>query len=144
MNEEAYSFTRHNRSQRTVTTLIAVYAFLIGLVIVFQAAWWLMLFFALPTLPTLWDLWANTSAGLTIENGTLSWFSGKRTASMQLAEIDYARFDTRWDFSVRVTLYPHTGKTVRLPYETLPPHKLFEDVLTERGIRVERHHFTVL
>ena len=58
-------------------------------------------------------------------------------------DIDRFRFDTRWDFSVRVSIVLHSGKRIRLPDESLPPHRDLETLLNQAGIRVERHHFTV-
>lgn len=139
-----YSFERHQRQPRTVTILIAFYAGLIALVILFDAAWWLMLLFAVFTLPTVWDLVTNATAGLTLDDQRLRWFSGKRTAEVELSEIDYLRFDTRWDFSIRVTIYLTSGKKLRLPYDALPPHRTLEETLQTHGLRVERHHFTIL
>ncbi|GAB5436520.1 hypothetical protein [Falsiruegeria mediterranea] len=141
---EPYSFERHQRQPRTVTILIAVYAGLIALIILFNAAWWIMAGLALFTLPTLWDLVNDAKAGLTLDNQALSWFSGRHSAEVRLDEIYYLRFDTRWDFSVRVTIYLTSDKRVRLPYDSLPPHRVFEDVLQAHGLRVERHHFTIL
>lgn len=139
-----YSFERQQRQPRTVMILIGFYAALIALIILFDAAWWLIAGFSLVTLPTLWDLFTNATAGLTLDAQRLSWFSGRRSAQIALDEIDYFRFDTRWDFSVRVTVYLKTGKRVRLPYDSLPPHQLLEDALQAHGLRVERHHFTIL
>ena len=141
---DAYSFERHQRQPKTVMILTAVYAGLVALVILFSATWWIVGGLALFTLPTLWDLTTDAKAGLTLEDRTLSWFSGRRTAQGHVSEIDYLRFDTRWDFSVRVTIYMTSGKRVRLPYDSLPPHRTFEGVLQAHGLRVERHHFTIL
>ncbi|MEX0320423.1 MAG: hypothetical protein AB3N21_20915 [Ruegeria sp.] len=140
---EPFRFTRHNRAPRTVAILILVYAALIAAIILFDAAWWLMALLALPTLPALWDLYADTSAGLSVEDGELRWFTGSRSGAVRLEEIEYMRFDTRWDFSVRVSACLHSGKRIRLPDEALPPHRAFEQTLTDLGLRVVRHHFRV-
>ena len=42
-----FKFTRQNRAPRTVGVLICVYAALLALVILFDAAWWLMALLAL-------------------------------------------------------------------------------------------------
>ncbi|WP_170466150.1 hypothetical protein [Ruegeria arenilitoris] len=136
-----FTFTRNNRAPRTVGVLISVYAALLALVIVFEAAWWLVTLLALPTLPALWDVAQNTSAGLSLNDSTLKWFTGSREAEIDCADIDYARFDTRWDFSVRVSLVLNSGKRIRLPDESTPHHRDFEQVLQQAGFRVERHHF---
>ncbi len=138
-----FTYTRHNRSPRSVAILILVYAALIALVILFDAVWWLVGLLALTTLPALWDILQDTSAGLTLDQNELSWFTGARQAKVTLADIDYVRFDTRWDFTVRVSLVLNTGKRIRLPDESTPPHTEFEPVLQQFGLRVERHHFRV-
>ena len=58
------------------------------------------------------------------------------------SNIDYVRFDTRWDFSVRVSVVLNSGKKIRLPDESTPPHKVLEPVFEQAGFRVDRHHFT--
>ncbi|WP_170422634.1 hypothetical protein [Ruegeria arenilitoris] len=136
-----FTFTRNNRAPRTVGVLICVYAALLALVIVFEAAWWLVALLALPTLPALWDVAQDTSAGLSLNDSTLKWFTGSREAEVDCADIDYVRFDTRWDFSVRVSLVLNSGKRIRLPDESTPHHRDFEQVLQQAGFRVERHHF---
>ncbi|MEX0305995.1 MAG: hypothetical protein AB3N12_01295 [Ruegeria sp.] len=138
-----YGFIRQNRSQRTVLILICIYAFLIGLMILFDAVWWLVALLALTTLPALWDVIKDTSAGMELTDDTLCWHTGQRQGELKLSEVDRFRFDTRWDFSVRVSAVLKSDKRVRLPDESLPPHKLFEDVLKQAGFAVERHHFGV-
>ncbi|TMV07944.1 hypothetical protein FGK63_10865 [Ruegeria sediminis] len=140
---EPYRFVRHNRAPRTVAILIAVYAALASLIILFDAAWWLVALLALATLPALWDVFTDTSAGLSIEDGELRWFTGKRSGRLALGEIEHMRFDTRWDLSVRVSACLDSGKRVRLPDEALPPHRQFEQVLSDCGLNVIRHHFRV-
>lgn len=140
---QPFEFTCHNRSQRTVVILICIYGVLIGLVIVLGAAWWLMALLALPTLPAVWDVARNTSAGMRLDGATLSWFTGNRQGKIPLSRIDRFRFDTRWDFTVRVSVILESGKRVRLPDESLPPHRDLEQRLHEVGFTVERHHFRV-
>ncbi len=140
---DSFDFTRHNRNPRTVTILICIYAALIGAVILIDAAWWLMAVLGLFTLPALWDLYADTSAGLSITEHKLEWFTGKRSADLDLDKIDHMRFDTRMDMSVRVTAVLHSGEKVRLPYEALPPHRRLETEFQNRDLRVIRHHFAL-
>ena len=139
-----YSFSRQGRSFRTALILSAIYIVCIAAIILIDAAWWLMLLFSLLTIPALWDLWGNPKSGLVLTQTELSWFTGRRQGSLNFSEIDRMRFDTRWDFSVRVTAILNTQKRVRLPYETLPPHHQFEAELQERDITVIRHHFVVI
>ncbi|MEM1004982.1 MAG: hypothetical protein AAF496_11320 [Pseudomonadota bacterium] len=138
-----YTFRRQNRNSRTVVILIAVYAALLTLIIVFDAAWWLVGLLSVATLPAVWDILQDSSAGMSMEADQIAWYSGKRQGHINLQEIDYFRFDTRWDFSVRVSMILTTGKRVRLPDESLPPHRTLEKILENAGFTVRRHHFTV-
>ena len=139
--DPAFTFTRHNRSQRTIVILICIYAVLIGMVIVFDAAWWIMALLALTTIPAVIDIARDTTAGIELGEEKLKWHSGSRQGQLNLAEIKRFRFDTRWDFSVRVSAILQSDKRVRLPDESLPSHREFEDVLKQAGFAVERHHF---
>lgn len=139
----SFSFTRQNRNPRVVILLICIYAVLIGLIIFLNAAWWLMALLALATLPAAWDVVKDTSAGVELTGEKLRWFTGQRSGELDLSEVDRFRFDTRWDFSVRVSAVLKSHKRVRLPDESLPPHKEFEDVLQQAEFTVERHHFRV-
>ena len=138
-----YAFTREARKLRTAIIVIGIYAALLAAFVLIDAAWWLMALLALPTLPALYDLWRNPSAGVRVSKDRLEWHTGTRNAALELTEIAYMRFDTRFDFSVRVTAILTNNKRVRLPDEALPAHKTFEAELTARGIRVNRHHFVV-
>ncbi len=136
-------FERRSRSQRMLLILVAVYGGLIALVVTVDAAGWLMALLALPTLPALYDVLKDTRAGLRLSQERLDWYTGKRQGALYLNEIEHMRFDTRWDFSIRVTAYLIGDKKLRLPYEAIPPHRAFEAALTARGVAVKRHHFTV-
>lgn len=136
-------FARQGRTPRLLAILIGVYGVLLAAIIVIDAAWWLVAALALLTLPALWDLWRNPGAGLRLGDGRLDWYSGTHHATLELHDIDHMRFDTRWDFSVRVTAVLGNGKRVRLPDESLPPHQPFEAGLIAHGVAVQRHHFTV-
>lgn len=140
---EPFVYESQGRNQRTIVVVILVYTALIALVLLFGAALWLMALLAVVTLPALWDLYANPSAGLRLDDDRLSWHSGRRQADIPLSEIDHMRFDTRLDFSVRVSAVLHTTKRVRLPYEALPSHKTLESAFHDRGVPVKRHHFSL-
>jgi len=136
-----FEFTRHGRSPRTVAILIVIYGLLLSAVCLIDAAWWIMFGLALLTLPALWDLYRNPSAGVRLNDDRLNWHSGRRIGELELIEIDHMRFDTRWDFSVRVSAVLNAKKRVHLPFETVPPHREFEAALQARGIEVKRNHF---
>lgn len=139
---EAFTFTRQGRSRHTLGVLIAIYAGLVGLVILVDAAPWIMALLALLTLPALWDVYRNPSAGVRLDDTRLTWHSGRRQGALALSEIDHMRFDTRWDFSVRVSAVLTGKKRVHLPFESLPPHRDFEAAFEARGIAVKRSHFS--
>lgn len=143
MPGDGYSFSRQGRSPRVLGVLICVYAVLLAAVLFLDAAWWLMALLALPTLPALHDLYRNPEAGLELDAKTLSWRSGRRSGTLALSEIARLRLDTRWDFSVRATAVLTSGRRIRLPDESLPPHRILEAEFLARGVQVERHHFTV-
>ena len=61
-----------------------------------------------------------------------------------LATIDHVLFETRLDFSVRVTIVRPDGKKLRIPPDTLPHHKDLEAELDARGVTTKRRHFTLI
>lgn len=134
-------YVRHARSPRNIAIVFAVWAGLAALVLLFDAAWWLMAIFVLPTLPLIWEIASDRQSGLEMDDTRLNWFSGRMSGTTDLNEIEQIRMDTRWDFSVRTTLCLRSGQRVRLPQECTPPHRAFEEVLKERGLAVIRHHF---
>ncbi|WP_209504495.1 MULTISPECIES: hypothetical protein [unclassified Ruegeria] len=138
-----YSFTRRNRNSRTLIILASVYMALLALVILFDAAWWIVGLLSLATLPAIWDVIQNTSAGVQLDRDAVRWFTGNRQGDIPMRDIDHFRFDTRWDFSVRVSIVLKSEKRIRLPDESLPPHRELETILKQAGFRVDRHHFTV-
>lgn len=140
------AFTYHHTARRLGPALvvICVWAALLGAYIYLDATLWIIGLFALFTLPALWDLARNTTAGLTLDDTTLTWQSGRRSATLALDELDHIRLDTRLDFSVRATAFLKTGRKIRLPFEATPPHQAFEDALTARNITVQRYHFQLM
>lgn len=138
-----FTFTQRGRTARTLGVVIVIYTGLGAAIILIDAAWWLMAALALLTLPALWDLWQDPSAGIRLADAQLNWHTGRHIGTLAWDEIKYMRFDTRWDFSVRVTAVLQSGKQVRLPYQALPPHHAFEAALRACDILVERHHFRV-
>ncbi len=139
-----FEFNRHNRDGRTVAILIIIYSGLAGLVVFLDAAIWVITLLALATLPALLDVIHDTTAGVALEGAELRWHSGKRHGQINLAEVEKFRFDTRWDFTVRVSAVLKSGKKLRLPTESLPNHRELETLLINAGCTVERHHFRVL
>lgn len=139
-------FAHHaeGRSLRTALVLALVWTALALALLLLQAAPWIIGLLALTTLPAALDLWHNRLSGLTLDQQTLSVYAGRHAADYPLSRIAKVRFDTRWDFSVRVTVIDQTGKKTRLPYEALPKPDRLDEALRARGVKTERHTFTIL
>ncbi|MGC1494293.1 MAG: hypothetical protein WA790_00680 [Sulfitobacter sp.] len=139
-----FVFEQQARNLKTLAIVCAVWLVLFAAWLWLDAALWIIAFLAAFTLPALYDLAANPASGLTLDDNTLSWFSGRRHAAVDLSEIDHIRLDTRLDFSVRVTAVLTSGRKIRLPFEATPPHVAFEETLNAQGIKTQRHHFQLL
>ena len=141
---DTFIFEQQARSRRTLVIVLGVWAVLIAAWVWLDAAWWIMAFLGAFTLPAVYDLIRNPKAGLRLDAQTLSWFSGRRQGALELSEIEHIRLNTRLDFSVRVTAVLTTGRKIRLPFESTPPHQTFENALLARGVKTQRHHFQLL
>ena len=144
VDADTFRFRKEGRSPSALYTVVGIWFILIALVILVEAAPWLMIAIGLFTLPAIWDLYKNPQSGLDFTHDDLRWFTGRREGSVPWEEIDRFRLDTRLDFSVRASAVLQSGKKIRLPYECTPPHRLLEAVLNARGIRTERHHFSLI
>lgn len=144
MGAEAFTYRKEGRSRAALYAVVGIWFVLIALVIIVDAAPWLMLLVGLFTLPAIWDLWKNPQSGLDFTPSALTWFTGKREGSVAWEEIERFRLDTRLDFSVRASAVLHSGRKIRLPYECTPQHQLFEAAVNARGFRTERHHFSLI
>ena len=141
---EPFHFKRSGRSRTGIVVVAAIWSALALADVFLEAAPWLMLLLGAFTLPAVWEILQNPLATLTLDDDTIHWQTGRRSADVNLSELERVRLDTRLDFSVRVTLILTAGTKLRLPYECTPPHKTFEELLNRRGIRTERHHFSLL
>ena len=139
-----FVFEQQARNMRNLVIVLGVWAILFVAWVWLEAAPWIIAFLAAFTLPALYDLIRNPRSGLRLDSTTLTWFSGRRQGTLELSEIDHIRLDTRLDFSVRVTAVLTTGRKIRLPFESTPPHQAFEDALTARGVKTQRHHFQLM
>jgi hypothetical protein len=141
---DSFSYRRDGRNRATLLAVTAVWVGLVAAIALVDAAPWLMGLVGLFTLPAIWDLWHNPASGLDFTPRALTWFTGRREGEIAWAEIEQFRLDTRLDFSVRASAVLRSGRKIRLPYECTPPDKLFEAALNARGIRTERHHFSLI
>ncbi|WP_223428386.1 hypothetical protein [Tateyamaria pelophila] len=141
---EPYAFETTGRNRATLITVVLVWLALTLFILVLDAAFWLVVVIGLFTLPALYDLLSARKSGLAMSSTGLSWFSGKREGAISWDQISHIRLDTRLDLSVRTTVLLITGRKIRLPLEATPPPDAFEKILTDRGIKVERHHFSLM
>jgi len=144
MTAPAFSYTQQGRSLRGVVIVLGIYVLMWALWFWLDAAVWIVLGLAAFTLPAVYDLIKDPSAGCTLTQTHLDWHSGTRHARVALEEIDHMRLDTRLDFSVRATVMLKTGRKLRLPFEATPPHEPFETALEAQGVRVKRFHFQLI
>lgn len=138
-----YRHQSQGRSLRTALAVAAALALLVGLYLV-GTILWLLAVLLLFVVPAILDLLRNPTSRFELTNTTLTWETSRLSASLPVSRIAKARFDTRWDFSVRVTLILDDGKKLRIPQEAMPPHKTLEDAFKACGVPVERHHFRVI
>lgn len=137
---------RYRRSARRVDGVMVVAAVWAGvglLVWIIDMVWWIAAILLATTAPALWDIWTARAAGLDLDDDRIAWFSGRLTGDVARDEIATIRLDTRLDLSVRVTVVLRTGKKIRLPHDSLPPHKRLEAELRARNFACERHHFAL-
>lgn len=144
MDAENFTYRRNGRNRATLLAVLGVWFALIAAVGLVQASPWIVAVLGAFTLPALWDLYKNPASGLIFTPEALTWFTGTRTGTIAWREIDRVRLDTRLDFSVRASAVLHSGRKIRLPYESTPPNQLFEAALNARGIRTERLHFSLI
>ncbi|MFL4470782.1 hypothetical protein ACERZ8_13150 [Tateyamaria armeniaca] len=139
-----YAFETSGRNRKTLIALLGVWAAIIAAVVFIDASRWLAGLIGLCTAPALYDLIAARRAGVRLASDGLHWFAGKRTGQITWDKISHMRLDTRLDFSVRASAVLVTGRKVRLPLESTPDAETFEQELTARGIKVKRHHFSLV
>jgi len=137
-------FTRKGRTWATLLAVAGTWVLLLLAWLILGAAIWILGFFALFTLPALRDLWLGTEAGSDLNDTELSWYSGGHEIRLPLRDIDHVRLVTRLDMSVRVAPVLFSGRKLRMPIESTPPHQELEAALKARGVRTQRHHFVPL
>lgn len=137
-------YQSHGRNRRTALIVAAVLAGLTGLLVVFQAAWWIIAALALFTLPAIWDLVSNRSAGLTLTDTALHWHSGARSDRIDLHRIRTVRLDRRLDLTTRVLVVLQDSRRIRLPDDCLPDLDQFAAALAKAAVKTERHPFSLL
>ncbi|MCM2560810.1 hypothetical protein M8756_02895 [Lutimaribacter sp. EGI FJ00015] len=138
------AYHRTGRARRNVVALALVWAGLLGMVLLFGAAAWIVLFLWLFSLPLAWEVWRNPESRLTLDSDTLAWHGMMGRDAVPLSLIDKVRFDRRLDLSMRVTLVLEDGRKIRLPHDVLPPPERLEAAFQAHRIATERNPFSLL
>lgn len=140
---EPFHFVRQGRSLRAGLTLAALWLALAMLYLLLEAHPAIIGLLTLTTLLALRDVLTNRKAGMTLDEYSLSWFSGPFETRLQTTEIAAIRLDTRLDFTIRLTCLTQDGQRLRAPIEATPPAEPLETALKARNIPVTRHHFSL-
>lgn len=140
------SFAHENRARtpRKLIIIAVIWAVVLGLYIVLDASWILVLLTWLATLPALYEMWLNKTASLCISEQEISWSSGRYKGRIAAADIAMVRLDTRLDFSLKMTLIGAEGGRLRLPFDVVPKAGPLEAALKTHGYPYQRHHFALL
>ncbi|MFZ5964611.1 hypothetical protein ACOXXX_16820 [Thalassococcus sp. BH17M4-6] len=139
-----YTYGAPARTPRSVGLLLGLWALLAVGWIWLQVESWIVLGILLFTLPLLWEVATGKTARLTLDDTTLDWQSGRVQDHVALRDLDHVRLDRRFDGSMRATLVLQDGRKTRLPHDCVPPHRAFEATLKARGVKVDRHPFSIL
>ncbi|SMX50502.1 hypothetical protein [Maliponia aquimaris] len=132
------------RSTRALVVLLTVWTGALLLWTLLEASAWIVGALMLASLPAAVDFAKGRKAGLVLDDTQLRWWSGRATGEVALNRLERVRFETRLDLSVRVRLVIEGGRRLTLPPDSLPPHPRLQEALDARGIRTERHHFSLL
>ena len=136
----------HENKGRNPKTMIGLLAYLGLLAFLYSVGTleWILIGLALFAVPAAIDLFKNPITEFELGDAQIRWKNSGQQAEVPLSRITRARFDTRWDFSVRVTLIMVDQSKLRIPQDTMPPHQTLEDAFKARDIKTERHHFRVV
>lgn len=139
-----YTYTSHGRRPATILTVVLIWAALIAAYVLLEADPVILSVIGAFTLPALYDLVRNPRSTLTLDDTYLRWSSGNQDAEIALSEIEYLRFDTRLDMSVRLSIVRPSGVKIRVPYPATPPHGSFEPLARTAGLTTRRYHFSLI
>lgn len=136
----------HNNQGRNTATVLGLIA---AIAVLTFLNWigtvpWLIIVLGLFTVPAAVDVLRNPKTEFNLTDEILSWKNSGQSAELPLERIEKARFDTRWDFSVRVTLTLIDKSKLRIPQDVMPRHTTLETAFKERNIPTERQHFRVV
>lgn len=141
---DPYVYERRGRTALTAIVVALVYIFLaVGLVYLNLSQWLVLIGFVL-TLPAFFDLISDVQSGMTISSDEVSWFHGKKTAAIPLADARRFRIDLRMDRSVKLSIELENGRKIRVAQPATPPLKELEDILSKMGIEYRKNPFSLL
>lgn len=132
------------RSLAALLTLTSFYTLLLALIFWIDLSLYIAAFLALFTLPALWEAVQNPVSTFELTETHMRWSTPRLADEMPVGLILRARFDTRLDLSVKVTLFLKDNRKLRLPHACTPPHDALEAELRALGITTERHHFSLI
>ena len=132
-----------DRRRRTTVVVLLCWAAILGLSAGIGMAWWIALPLWIITLPAAWEMLHPPICWLEVDDAGVRAALGRTRIDVPRAQIDRARLDTKLDLSLKLRLYPEHGRPMVVPSPCLPSGPVLEKALTEAGIKVERHHFTV-
>ncbi|SHJ64507.1 hypothetical protein SAMN05444000_11142 [Shimia gijangensis] len=136
----------HNNQGRNKVTVLGLAAAVLVLAFLQSVGTmpWLLIMLGLFAVPAAIDVIRNPKTQFSLTEEKLSWKNSGQTAELPLARIESARFDTRWDFSVRVTLTLIDKSKLRIPQDVMPYHATLEKEFEALNIPTERQHFRVI
>ncbi|MEQ6248397.1 hypothetical protein ABMC89_05855 [Sulfitobacter sp. HNIBRBA3233] len=137
-----YSATPDRRTLLFVVGLI--WAALAVALLVLDAAWWIVALLGAFTIPAMNDLVVNPRAEFGLTDSHINWQTPRSEAEIALEGVDHLRLDTRLDFSVRLSVVLTSGRKLRVPVPATPPADRIEAAATEAGLKVRRHHFSLI
>jgi hypothetical protein len=138
---EPFRFERSAREPRALALIGLSGLAILGLLLVVDAAWWVVAILALLSLPAIVEALRDARATLALDDGGLRWSSGRRARAVPLDRIAEVRLATTLDFSQRASVLLDTGQRLRIPPECLPPGRTLDAALAARGIPHRRSLF---
>ncbi len=138
---EAFTHTHRARAPKQLAIVVIGLLLMAGLLVVFQAVWWLVALLALVAVPAVIDILRDRRATLRVDDTHLTWESGRRNGEVPLERIAKVKLRTTFDLSQRAQVLLKDGQKTRLPMECLPPGRVLDAAFEARGVPTERGLF---
>ncbi len=139
-----YRYSHHPRNRKSILIVCAYFIGIAAFKLVFNLADLWVAVAGFVAVPAIYDLARNAQSTLTLSQAQIDWTSGRQEADIVVSAIDYIRFDTRLDLSIKMSVILKTGRKIRVPVACTPPYGDITEALERNAIRHERHHFTLL